>query len=109
MMQQGTLHTYLEGQDPPFSDTHAAVRLVRPDFPPGFVVVATADKLLDPRHSYLMAEAWKARGVECHVAECVGMGHGTAERAIEDEERGKIWWRAALEPGCAFAVEKMRQ
>jgi acetyl esterase/lipase len=97
--------------DPPFHETYDPIQLIDATHPPCFIVVATADTLVETAHSYNFHRKLLESGVVVELAEARNMEHGKSENNDSTEEASKAyagWWEEAIKPGLDFVVQKMR-
>ncbi len=111
MIVGGYLNSYLCNQDPPFPPEYSAKDLIDSSFPPTFVIVATADTLIQPAQSYEFYVTLQKHGIQCGLSEAKGMEHGRSEKSEDTElaEREyKVWFQEAIQPGLKWVVEMTR-
>lgn len=96
--------------DPPFPASSSPLGVLSADFPPTFVVVATADDLIPPAQSYAIVDTLKRLGVDAQAGEAHGMGHGRAEVHQSDGRwpEGVMWWETAIEPSLEFVLKYLK-
>jgi len=84
--------------------------VVSAEFPPTFIVIATADDAVLPAMSYAIVDRLKALDVEVEIGEAEGMGHGGAEVHQSEPKwpEGVQWWETAIEPSLQFVLRHLR-
>lgn len=110
-MKGSALHSYLYDQaEPPFSRQYTPIHLIDSSFPPTFVLVAGADRLLPVLQSTDFLQALQTRGVECQSATAHGMPHGKCENWDEEVDTDyPRWWNEAIEPSIRWAISVARR
>lgn len=96
----------------PLGPEFSPIDLITPQWPPTFVMIATKDKLIDPKQSYNFVDKLKHNGVEVEIGEA-DMEHGRSEVDWEGstESKGNYerWFRSAIRPGLDFMIAHLRK
>ncbi|RSH95331.1 hypothetical protein EHS25_000418 [Saitozyma podzolica] len=113
-LRDATLLPYLYG-DPthPLSlpKTYNPISLLTPSFPPTFVLIASADKLLDPQQSRNFRDRLQELEVVVSSAE-IPMEHGLADFAPDNDEMERMyrpWFEQGIGPGLDWVVQRLRE
>jgi acetyl esterase/lipase len=113
-LRDATLLPYLYG-DPthplPLPSTYNPISLLTPSFPPTFVLIASADKLLDPQQSRNFRDRLQELDVVLGSAE-IPMEHGPADFAPDNDEMERMYWpwfEQGIGPGLDWVMQRLSE